>query len=252
MLKLRKAQRQQGKIKLALQGPSGAGKTYSALLLAKGLVGGLDKVAVIDTDSNSADLYDYLGNFSVLSLGPPFTPEKYIEAIRICENAGMEAIILDSISHEWYGSGGILDVHSGMQGNSFTNWSKLTPRHNQFVHSILQASCHVIATMRTKQAYVLNERNGKMVPEKVGLKAIAREDTEYEFTVVLEINQKHFARASKDRTGLFTDMPDFVITEDTGHQIRNWCTKPVSSNPTAIGTVIQQLKFTQNGVKNAE
>jgi hypothetical protein len=252
MLHIRKAQRQQGKIKLALTGTSGSGKTYGALLLAKGLIGGFEKVVVIDTDSNSADLYDYLGNYSVLTLSAPFTPEKYIEAIKACENAGFDAIIIDSISHEWYGSGGILDVHAGMPGNSFTNWKSLSQRHNQFLNAILKSPCHVVATMRLKQAYVLNEKNGKMVPEKVGLKAIAREDTEYEFTIVLEVNQKHLAKASKDRTGLFMDKPDFMITEQTGHRIREWCLNRPAKAAETIGAVIQQSKHNQNGSRNPE
>ena len=82
----------------------------------------------------------------------------------------MEVIIIDSISHEWEGSGGILDIHAGMAGNSFTNWGKLTPRHNAFIQTILQTNKHIIGTIRSKQDYVLNEKNGKQVPEKVGLK----------------------------------------------------------------------------------
>jgi hypothetical protein len=119
---------------------------------------------------------------------------------------------------------GILDIHSNMVGNSFTNWSRVTPRHNHFVNKILQSPCHVIATIRSKQDYVLSERNGKMVPEKVGLKGVTRDGMDYEFTIMLELDLKHNATASKDRTGLFTsDKPPFVITETTGQVIKNWC-----------------------------
>ena len=163
-MELRNATRKQAKIKLALQGPAGSGKTYSALLLAFGLTNAWNNIAIIDTENHSADLYAHLGNFNVLSLDKPFSPERYIEAIELCEKAGMEVIILDSITHEWDGSGGILDVHQAMTGNSFTNWSKVTPRHNAFVQKFLQSECHIIATIRTKQDYVLSEKNGKMVP----------------------------------------------------------------------------------------
>lgn len=208
---------------MGLQGPSGSGKTYSALLLAYGLVKDWDKIVIIDSENHSADLYAHLGDYSVVQIGPPFSPAKYIEAIEICEAAGMEVIIIDSISHEWEGQGGILDIHSSMMGNSFTNWSKVTPMHNSFVNKILQSPAHIIATVRSKVDYVLSDRNGKMVPEKVGLKGITREGMDYEFTIVLDIDLKHHATASKDRTGLFSDKPQFVITEATGELIKDWC-----------------------------
>jgi hypothetical protein len=132
----------------------------------------------------------------------------------------MKTIIIDSITHEWES---ILDIHSNMTGNSFTNWSKLTPRHHEFLQTILQSPLHIIATIRTKQDYVLQEKNGKQVPEKVGLKAITREGMDYEFTIVLDIDIKHHATASKDRTQLFVDQPEFTITSDTGKSILQWC-----------------------------
>jgi len=222
-MKLQQAERKQAKIKLGLQSPSGAGKTYSALLLAYGLINNWSKIAVIDTENHSADLYAHLGNYQVLALEQPFTPERYMEAIELCEKAGMEAIIIDSISHEWEGSGGILDIHGAMMGNSFTNWNKVTPRHNAFVQKILQSHCHIIATIRSKQDYVLSEKNGKMVPEKIGLKGVTREGLDYEFTLVFELDLKHQATATKDRTGLFMDKPQFMISTETGQLILNWC-----------------------------
>jgi AAA domain len=224
---LHQAKRSKAKIKIGLQGPSGGGKTYSALLLAKGLCGDWTKIAVIDTENHSADLYSHLGNYNVLHLESPFSPERYNTAIQVCEDAGMQVIILDSISHEWEGTGGILEIHSNMVGNSFTNWSKLTPRHNDFIQKILQSPAHIIATIRAKQDYVLNEKNGKMVPEKVGLKGVTREGMDYELTVVFDISINHQAKSSKDRTGLFDKMPDFVISEKTGERILEWCNKTI-------------------------
>ena len=219
-MQLRQSSRTQAKIKLALQGPAGSGKTWSSLLLAYGLTNDWSKIAVIDSENSSADLYAHLGSYNVLSLDEPFTPEKYIEAITICEKAGMEVIIIDSISHCWdY----LIEFHGNMQGNSFANWSKITPRQNDFIQKILSSPCHVICTMRSKQDYVLNEKNGKMIPEKVGLKAVQRDNVDYEFTLVWDIDIKHHAIASKDRTGLFMGRPEFTITPNTGREILNWC-----------------------------
>lgn len=162
---LRNAERQQAKIKLAVQGPAGSGKTYSSILIAKGLVNGLSKVCVIDTENGSADLYAHLGDFKVITLSKPFTPERYIQAIDLAENAGMECIIIDSISHCWEY---LVDFHASLTGNSFTNWSKITPRLNNLVTKIQTSGSHILATLRVKQDYVLQDKgNGKMVPEKV-------------------------------------------------------------------------------------
>lgn len=220
-MEIRKSERKQAKIKLALQGSAGSGKTYSSLLLAKGLTkGDFSKIAIIDTENKSADLYAHLGDYNVVSMGAPHSPERYIEAIELCESAGMEVIILDSISHCWdY----LLDVHGNMPGNSFANWAKIIPRHNAFVNKILQSDAHVIATMRVKQDYVINQKNGKMVPEKVGLKAVQRNNLDFEFTIVFDIDIRHAAKATKDRTRLFANSPEFKINENTGKKISDWC-----------------------------
>ena len=220
-MQLRKSERSKAKIKMALQGPSGSGKTMSALLLAKGLANNdLSKIAIIDTENGSADLYAHLGNYSVLTLENPHSPQRYIEAIDVCIKAGVEVIIIDSTSHCWdY----LLDYHASLQGNSFANWSKITPMQKSFVDKILNCNAHVIATMRVKQDYVISEKNGKMVPEKVGLKAIQRDEISYEFTIVFDIDSKHFASASKDRTLLFEGKPQFLINTHTGKKILEWC-----------------------------
>lgn len=225
MSQLRKATRQKAKIRLGLSAVSGGGKTYSALVIAKGMAGGdFSKVAIIDTENNSADLYAHLGDYNVLPLSPPFTPERYAEAIKDCENAGMEVIIVDSITHEWNGKGGILEIHNSMTGNSFTNWASLTPRHQKFIDAVLQSPCHMITTVRRKQDYEMTkDNNGKVKVEKGGLKEETRENWEYELTANLELDTKHNATASKDRTGLFMDKPHFIPSEDTGRMLREWC-----------------------------
>ena len=236
-MQLRKSERKQAKIKLALQGVSGSGKTYSALLLAYGITNDWSKIALIDSEQGSGDLYAHLGQYNVITLQAPYTPEVYIEAIEICEDAGMELVIIDSLSHCWdY----LIEFHSNMVGNSFTNWGKITPRQNAFIDKILHSDCNIIATMRTKQEYVLNQKDGKTIPEKVGLKAVQRDGVDYEFTLVMEIDIKHSATASKDRTGLFMGKPGFVITSETGKTILDWCNDGV--NVDMVRKQIQEAK----------
>lgn len=223
-MQLRKATRQKAKIRLGLSAVSGGGKTFSALLIAKGLTGNLSKVAIIDTENGSADLYEHLGDYNVLPLTAPYSPERYIDAIKACEAAGMEVIIIDSITHEWDGEGGVLQIADSMSGNSFTNWAKLTPRHQAFINAMLQSTAHIITTVRRKQDYEMTKgSDGKLKVEKAGLKEVTREGWEYELTINLQLDQKHNAIASKDRTGLFMDKPEFVPSEKTGEMILEWC-----------------------------
>jgi len=238
-MQLQTAQRKRAKIKMGLQGPSGSGKTMSALLTAFGLCNDWSKIAVIDTENHSAELYAHLGNYNVLPISSPFTPEKYSEAIGVCQDAGMEVIIIDSLTHEWEY---LLDYHSSLQGNSFTNWSKVTPRHNEFVQKILQCQPHVIATMRTKQDYVLSEKNGKMVPEKVGLKTVQRDGMDYELTLMFDLDMKNHATASKDRTGLFFGKPEQKLSVETGKLIREWCNTSTTISVDEISFMIGECK----------
>lgn len=221
-MQLRKATRKKAKIRLGLSAVSGGGKTYSGILIAKGLVGDLSKVAIIDTENGSADLYAHLGDFNVLPLTAPFTPERYIEAIKSCEKAGMEVIIVDSISHEWDGKGGCLEIVESL-GGKYQDWAKVTPRHQAFIDAIIHSPSHVITTVRRKQDYEMIKEGNKVRIEKAGLKEITREGFEYELTINLELDTQHNATASKDRTQLFMNKPAFVPSEKTGELIAAWC-----------------------------
>lgn len=228
-MKLQKAQRHQVKLRIGLSGPSGFGKTYSALLMAYGITNDWNKIALIDTENKSASLYSHLGDFNVLSLGEPFTPERYLEAIKLCEDSGIELIIVDSISHEWQGKGGCLEIHEQL-GGRFQDWAKVTPRHNAFIDAIILSKCHLITTSRSKVDYSLDkDGNGKTKVMKLGTKAITREGFEYELTVNFEfLNDKHLVQASKDRTELFSGKPEFIINSSTGKKLIDWCNQGIS------------------------
>ncbi len=219
----KRAERKKAKLRLALCGPSGSGKTYSALLIAQGLGGA---IALIDSERSSGSLYSHLCEYDVADLEPPYTPQKYINALLAAEKAGYSVVIIDSLTHPWAGQGGLLeevDKRKG-KGNDFTAWREITPQHNALVDAILQSKCHVIATMRSKTAYdmVKDERTGKVKPVKVGLAPVQRDGMEYEFTAVLDLDvERHFATSSKDRTGLF-DGQVFAPTVETGRNLLAW------------------------------
>ncbi len=232
-MQLRTSERKSAKIRLSLQGPSGSGKTFSSLQLAYGLVGDWKKIAVIDTENGSADLYSELGTYYVLAITEPYNPERYIEAIKLCESNGIECIIIDSISHEWNGKGGCLEIHEKTTAamripNSFTSWAQVSPRHQSFIDAILQCCSHVITTIRSKTDYVITERNGKQVPVKMGMAPVTRDGFEYEVTISLDIDNEHFASCSKDRTNLFAGKPKFQISIETGKLIKAWCNAAVT------------------------
>jgi hypothetical protein len=222
MVAFRKAERKQAKLKLALTGPSGSGKTYSALCLASGIG---TKIAVIDTENGSASLYADRFEFDTVNLTPPYTIQKYIDAIKAAEMAGYEVVVIDSITHAWAGEGGLLAKKEALDvrgGNSYTNWAGITKEHEQFKAVLLNTSLHLIATMRSKQDYILEQNEkGKQAPKKVGLAPIQRDGMEYEFTTVFDIAMDHNAAVSKDRTSLF-DGQIFKITKDTGKVLMNW------------------------------
>ena len=181
-----------------------------------------ERICVIDTENGSGSLYvgsraggTRVGEYLTIHLEAPFSAARYLEAIDAAENAGVEYLIIDSLSHAWSGEGGLLDMQAGIakrSGNSYTAWRDVTPLHNKLVDRILQCPMHVAATLRTKTEYVIEDNgNGKKSPRKVGMAPIFREGLEYEFSVFFELAQDHSAAATKDRTGLF-DGQFFVIT----------------------------------------
>jgi len=222
MTQLRKAERKKAKIRLGFSAVSGGGKSMSSLLVAYGLCGDWTKIAVIDTENHSADLYSHLGDYNVFPLDAPYTPEAYRNAIKVCEAADMEVIIIDSVSQEWDGKGGCLEIVDSL-GGKFQDWAKVTPRHQSFMDAILSSKCHIITTVRRKQDYEMIKDGNRTKVEKAGLKEVTREGFEYELTVNLELDVRHNASASKDRTGLFMGRPEFVPSIQTGELIRKWC-----------------------------
>ncbi|MEE3402548.1 MAG: AAA family ATPase [Acutalibacteraceae bacterium] len=227
-----KATRRKAKLRMALTGVSGAGKTLGALYIAYGITGDWGKIALIDTEHERARFYAnrsdlHTGEFLYASMMPPYSPERYRQFVEEGAAAvGSDGVVIvDSFSHAWNNTGGVLDIKDKIaeqQGkNSYTAWSEAGKIQNHLVNTILSADCHTIVTMRSKMDYAMQENDrGKMQPVKVGLAPVQRDDTEYEFDVVLDIARNHIATASKDTT--FLDTFGAVITPALGTQLRDW------------------------------
>lgn len=224
--------RKQSKARIGMVGPSGAGKTLSALKMGYGITGDWSKVALIDTEhergrfyANRSDLGT--GEFLYASLTPPYSADRYIDFVSsAAEAVGQDGVvIIDSFSHAWDNEGGVLEYKSEVAKrsgkNDYTAWDEAGKVQNNLVNTILSVDCHVIVTMRTKMAYAMEQNDrGKMVPIKVGLAPVQRENTEYEFDIVFQIDRDHTATLSKDTT--FLDKFSGVITPELGSQLREW------------------------------
>jgi hypothetical protein len=206
------ATRKKLKLRMALDGPTGSGKSYTAFRAAHGIAGPDARIAVIDTEHEA--MAKYLGEnpdgtpwkFEVCDL-EYYAPSTYTAAIREAGRLGFDVLIIDSLSHAWQGVGGALDQVDRKGGNSFTAWKDVTPMHTEMIEAILSSPCHVIATMRSKMDYVLEEQTNKQgkvvqVPKKVGMAPIQRAGTEYEFDVVCDIDGDHTLTVAKTRCSI--------------------------------------------------
>lgn len=225
-MQFQKAERKKSKLRLALTGPSGSGKTYGALLVGKGLGG---KIAVIDTEKGSAALYSHLVDFDVLDLEPPYSPERYRQAVKLAVDNGYNVVIIDSITHEWSGAGGCLELNDEIakakfKGNTWSAWSETKARHRALIDDLLACPAHIIVTMRSKTETAQAEVNGRKQVQKLGMKAEQNDGIEYEFTTVLDlIHDGNFAQPSKDRTGLFPPNGNpFKLSAEIGQKLMEW------------------------------
>ncbi len=227
-MSFKKAVKEKLKARIALIGPSGGGKTYTALSIGKGLLPEGGKMAVIDTERGSASKYSDLFDFDVNEL-QTFEPQTYIAAIEDAAKAGYPVLIIDSMSHAWFAKGGTLEqvdnaAKRSNSGNSFTAWKDVTPIQNRFIDSILAYPGHVIVTLRVKMEYVLekDEKTGKTAPKKVGLAPVQRDGLEYEFDLVGDMNINHDLIVTKTRCHRLADAVISKPDERVGLTMLEW------------------------------
>lgn len=258
-----RARRAHARLRLAVVAVSGGGKTMGSLRVAKGLVEGLldmgvleggieGKIAMIDSERKSASLYSDVVPFDTLELEPPYSVDRYQQAVDAAERAGYAVCIIDQISHAWAGPGGQLEYVDALKAqsrNAMSPWAKVTPMQQEFYDRILRTPMHIIATMRAKSEWVIDEimvdGRVKKVPRKIGLSPVQREGIEYEFTSCLDVDlEAHMATASKDRTRLFMGRQT-LLDETCGRKLAEWL-------QTGEATTVEDLKPTGGGGTSAE
>lgn len=229
-----RAVKHESKLRLAISGPSGSGKTYTALAIGTAL----GKVAVVDTESGSASKYADVFSFDVAEMSAPFHPSKYVKAIEQAAKAGYDVIILDSLSHAWFATGGVLDIvdeaaKRSKSGNTYMAWKEGTPVHNQLIEAIVTAKIHVIGTMRAKTEYalVVNDR-GKQEPRKMGMAPIQRDGFEYEFDVMFDMDFENSAVVTKTRCSALANTVIPKPGKQVADVLREWLSGEPAPEPT--------------------
>jgi hypothetical protein len=260
----KKATKTTAKARIVLMGPSGGGKTKTALLIAAGLVGPNGKIAVIDTENASASKYagDDGVEFDVLVL-ESFAPTAYVQAIKAAEEAGYDAVIVDSLTHAWAGKGGALEqvdnaAKRSQSGNAYMAWRDVTPQHNALVDALVRCKCHLIATLRTKTDYVLEEvtKNGKTTkqPRRIGLAPVQREGMEYEFDVAADITLDHDLIVTKSRCSALDEAVIRKAGKELGRTLAAWLSdgapapEPAPEPEQKTPTLVDALKERKSAV----
>lgn len=244
-LEITKAVRQKRKARIMLAGPSGAGKTFSALRLARGLVGDQGGILLLDTERGSATLYADVTDFDHADL-PDYRYETFIDAIREGERHGYDVIVIDSLSHAWEE---FLEQHNKMQGNSFVNWGKITPKYNQLINAITSCKAHVICTGRAKTKYEMDEKNR---PTRQYTDTILRPGSEYEFDILGMIDIHHNLHVEKTRLQFLADQIISKPSEELGRKIAEWLNsgaEPLTKKPQAVDQKPASITGTREAVE---
>lgn len=216
----KRATKTQAKLRAALFGPAGSGKTYTSLRIATGMGG---PIALIDTERGSAAKYADRFEFDVMELGAR-TIDDYLAAIAEAADAAYPVLIIDSLSHAWQEL--IAEVErlakAKYKGNTWSAWSEGTPMQRKLIDAIQTYPGHVLGTIRSKTEWTTEDRNGKKNPLRVGLAPEQGKGLEYEFDLLVELSTEHYANVIKDRTGKFQDKMIEKPGEDFGRELVAW------------------------------
>lgn len=254
------ASREQLRARIAFDGPTGSGKTWSMLAWARTLAGPDGRIAVVDTERGSASLYSDRFEFDVLNWTGPYDPRKLVDVLLQAEADGYDVICVDSLTHFWKGEGGTIDIadaagkRSG--GNSFAGWKVATPALRGLIDTMLGLDSHFLCTMRSKMEHILVENSrGKLEPTKVGMQPEMRADIEYEFTLVLSMDLDHMTTVAKSR---YEDLADQVIrpgetnASEAAEMFLRWLREGKPQEPPAAAETIAAIRQWLNSLPAEE
>jgi hypothetical protein len=244
-IQVRKAKREKLIAAVQIAGPSGAGKTLGGLLMAYGMMKEAhpdftdeqlwDKIGLVDTEHERSLVYEgmekqdvKIGQFLFVPLDKPYTVSRYNQAVKAIKDAGAEVVVIDSISHAWDQEGGLLDLQT-QKGGNFQAWREINPVYAQFIDLATGHThrIHTISTTRSKQEYAMEQsETGKLSVKKLGLKQVQRDNLEYEFQIVFNVDMDHIATTSKDNSGLFEGVPA-KLGPDHGKKLIQWLEKGI-------------------------
>ena len=231
MASFSKATKKKAKLRLALIGPTGSGKTYTGLSIASHLG---SKIAVIDTEHGSASKYADLFGFEVAELSD-FSPTSYIQMLHEAAQGGFDVVMVDSLTHAWVGKGGVLDIkdRATKGGNSFNAWAVATPEQNKLVEALLSCPMHLIVTLRSKMEYVPEKdpNTGKTSIKKIGLQPVQRDGVEYEFDVIGDLDQENVLSVTKTRCPALAQTTHPRAGKMFADTLRSWLECGVTPEP---------------------
>ena len=224
------AVRDQVSLMIALAGASGSGKTYSALRLAKGM-SPAGKIMFIDTEARRGLHYAEQFAFLHTDMRPPFTPARFIEAIKAAEALGAEVVIVDSFSHEYDGEGGIIewaDQLSEKGVKSPGNWKEPKIAHKKMVGGLLQCRANIIFCLRAEEKIEIIRQDGKTVVRPLGWIPICEKRFMFEMTASFTLTPDrpgipHFDlphKLQQQHRAMFSDTAP--IDENSGRMLLEW------------------------------
>lgn len=241
VINIRKAEREGARLVIGLAGISGSGKTLSALMLAYGLANGDGtKVGFLDTENRRGSLYasddtyekiqESLGlkerpdAFWIGDLEPPFSPQRYIDAIREFEQAGVEVLVIDSISHEWEGTGGCEEIAT-LANPMKPQWNRAKAEHKRFMNALLQSNMHIICCIRAREKVKLVKVNGKTEYEPQGIMPVTEKNVMFEMTASLMMwdsgSAQQVMKCPEELRGILGRETGYISAQD-GLALRQW------------------------------